>query len=341
MEERGDRVVRAFIDLHLHLDGSLSLDNIKKLARLQNISLDMSDGELMQRLTVGDNCKDLNEYLEKFDFPLRFLQTKIGISEAVFTLLSEIAADGAIYAEIRFAPAKHTLSGLSQMEAVSAAIDGVKRSKIRSNLILCCMRGGKNDSANTENNIETVRVAGAFLGKGVSAIDLAGAEALYPTAEHEYVFSLAKELGVPFTVHAGEADGADSVLTALNFGASRIGHGVRAIEDIKVISLIVEKNIPLEVCPTSNVNTSLYSSISEHPIKRLMDMGACVTVNTDNMSVSATSVRKELEKLSEAFGFGEDDIRSIMINAARSAFADEITKRELLLEIEKSYGDAK
>jgi adenosine deaminase len=190
----------AKVELHLHLDGSVSPDSAKQLAVLCNQKLG-SDEDTLRKLSVGKNCRDLNEYLEKFAFPCSLLQSAECIELAVKNLLCELTDLGVLYSEIRFAPQKHTENGLSQEEAVKAAIDGVNKSSAHASLILCCMRGDSNE----EENLETVRVAQKYLGKGVVAIDLAGAEALYPTANFEYVFSLAKELSVPFTVHAGEA----------------------------------------------------------------------------------------------------------------------------------------
>lgn len=308
--------MNGLIDLHLHLDGSLSLNTVKRLAKMQNIDLDMTDGELIKKLTVDADCRDLNEYLTKFDFPLSLLQTADAISESVYLLQEELKAQGLIYAEIRFAPQLHCRQGLSQDDVVRAAAKGLSRSDFSAALILCCMRGADNRA----KNIETVNTAARYLGKGVCAVDLAGAEGLYPTTDFEDIFALAREKGIPFTIHAGEADGADSVRAAVRFGAHRIGHGVRACEDAELMRELAEKGITLELCPTSNLNTCVCQNIREYPIKRLMKAGVRVTVNTDNMTVSGTTVEREMRLLSETFGFDDKTVRRLLQNARDAAF---------------------
>ena len=246
------------VDLHIHLDGALSLDNCKSIAKLQNISLP-SDEEILNMISLSENCRNLEEFLTKFDFPLSLLQTSIGIKNAIKNLLNELEKQGLIYVEIRFAPQLHTKKGLTQEEVVLSAISAIKSEKIKCNLILCCMRNNNN----YEENIQTVSLAKKYLDKGVCAIDLAGAEKLYKTKNFKYVFDYAKELGIPFTIHAGEADGSESVYTAIEYGAKRIGHGVRSIEDSNLVKEIASKNITLEVCPSSNICTSVYKKISD------------------------------------------------------------------------------
>jgi len=323
----------ALFDLHLHLDGSLSLDSVKKLAALQGIDIPDNDETLREMLQVSEGCRDLNEYLEKFAFPCSLMQTAEGISAAVKNLEAELASQGLIYAEIRFAPQLHTLRGMTQREAVDAAVSGMGQSALKSTLILCCMRGKDNHEA----NLETVRAAKDFLGKGVGAIDLAGAEALFPTAEFEDLFVLAKELEIPFTIHAGEADGPESVYKALGFGAKRIGHGVRSLENDALVKYLAAEGITLELCPTSNLNTSMFDSYKAYPLRGLMEAGVKVTVNTDNMTVSNTTVAAELRHLTDALALTEEELHFLVRNAAEAAFADQETKKWLKAEMEKRF----
>lgn len=239
------------IDLHLHLDGSLSVKTVRELARIQGVEVSHDDSVLLKRLQVSESCRDLNEYLEKFSFPCSLLQTRNAIEKAVYNLQEELKAQGLLYAEIRFAPQLHTFQGLTQAAVVEAAVNGLEASNFKANLILCCMRGDDNYL----QNMETVRVAAQYLGKGVCAVDLAGAEALYKTSDFEELFRFAREMGIPFTIHAGEADGPDSVRTAVRFGARRLGHGVRSVEDSALLRCLKETGITLELCPTSNLNT--------------------------------------------------------------------------------------
>ena len=309
-------MAQKLVDLHLHLDGSLSVDIIRKLADVQQILLTESDAELQKKLQVEEGCTSLNEYLTKFDFPLTFLQTKEGIAESVFLLQEELKKEEISYAEIRFAPQLHLQKGLTQDEVVESAVKGLERSDLPAALILCCMRGGDV----REQNMETVRMAGKYLGKGVCALDLAGAEALFPTEDYEREFVLAKELGIPFTIHAGEAAGPESVRRAVSFGAKRIGHGVRAHEDAELMKELAEKGIVLELCPTSNLNTAIFSDIKEYPLRKLMDAGVRVTINTDNRMVSNTTLEKEYILLKETFSLTQMEVETLMKNGVEASF---------------------
>ncbi len=312
------------IDLHLHFDGSLLPRTVLELAREQGIRLPAEEpDELKLFLTAPEDCKSLNEYLEKFDLPLLVLQTKEAVRKGMYTLVSSLKEQGMLYAEIRFAPQLHTRKGLSQEQVVKAAVLGMQEamagSFFKAKLILCCMRGADN----REENLQTVRTAAAFLGRGVAAVDLAGAEALYPTADYEEVFALARELSLPFTIHAGEADGAESVEAAIRMGASRIGHGVRAGEDARLLEELRERRIPLEMCPSSNVQTKAVPSLLEHPILEFLRKGLIVTVNTDNMTVSDTTVEREFGLLREKLGMTREEHRQLLLNAADAAFLTE------------------
>ena len=197
--------------------------------------------------------------------------------------------------------------------------------ELHAGLILCAMRGADNKEA----NLETVRVAAKYLGKGVVALDLAGAEALFPTRDFEDVFALARELEVPFTIHAGEADGPDSIRTALAFGARRIGHGVRALEDAALVKELAEKRIPLECCPTSNLNTKMFPDMAHYPIRALLEAGVRATVNTDNMTVSDTTESKEFAKLEQAIGLTAAEEKQLLLNAVDAIFGGEDEKERL------------
>lgn len=317
------------IDLHLHLDGSLSLASVRDLAQLQNIAVEPDDEKLLNMLQVGPDCRDLNEYLEKFAFPCSLLQKSEAITRSVENLRRELKEQGLLYAEIRFAPQLHTLQGLTQHQVVEAAVKGLKADGVRANLILCCMRG----DGNREENLETVRLTAEFLGKGVCAADLAGAEALFATGMFEDVFALARELGIPYTIHAGEAAGPESVYKALEFGAVRLGHGVRSVEDPALLEHLAREGVTLELCPTSNLNTSIFPCIEAYPLIPLMEAGVRVTLNTDNTTVSGVSLRSEWEKVIAAFHLTPEQIRSLQKNAAEAIFADAATKKWLLEKV--------
>lgn len=301
------------IELHLHLDGSLRPETVWELAKEQNIKLPANTvDEVRDQMQVPEDCRTLEEYLTRFDLPLLVLQTREALERAAFELTEDLAKEGVTYAEIRFAPQLSIKGGMTQEQAVEAAIEGVKRGmeqypSICVGLILCCMRGEDNE----EWNLQTVEAAKKYLGDVVCAVDIAGAESLYPTERFAPVFEKVREYGLPSTIHAGEAAGPESMKTALAFGAKRIGHGVAAVEDPKLVRRLIEEQITLEVCVTSNYQTKVVPSIEAHPIRRLFNAGVRVTVNSDNRTVSNTNVRKELDILRNVFGFKEQEIEKM------------------------------
>ncbi len=323
----------ALIDLHLHLDGSLSLSSARNLAEKQGIELPKDDAELLSRLRVSKDCRDLNGYLERFELPLTLLQTYDALKSATYTLCEELYEAGLIYAEIRFAPQLHCRGALTQRDAVLAVTEGAKESRLQASIILCCMRGADNK----EENMLTATLTKEFLGKGVCALDLAGAEALFANEGFVDVFEYARSLELPFTLHAGEADGAKSVRSAIELGARRIGHGVRSIEDSELMAEIKERGIALELCPTSNLNTCVFASIEEYPIRRFLSEGIMATVNTDNLAVSNTSLAEEYKLLADAFSLTENELLTLALNSAKAAFLPENEKNELTNNVKKRF----
>lgn len=317
------------VDLHLHLDGSLSPKIIIEIAKEENIDLPTYDEkELLSYLQVPTTCTSLNEYLTKFDLPNLVLQSKNGLYKATLDLLKREASDGLKYVEIRMAPQLSTQKGLKQKEVVETLIkainDGQKNYGIKSNLILCLMRFNNNQ----KENIETINVAKEFLNKGVVAIDLAGAEALFPNEMFYEQFEYAKELNIPFTIHAGEASDASSVVTALSMGAKRIGHGIHSIDDQKVIDYLKKHNIPLEICPKSNLDTKAITKFEELPVKELLKQGVKVTINTDDMTVSNTNLENEFNILKD-IGLNDDELEQIAFNSIDASFLNDDEKNQL------------
>ena len=311
------------VELHLHLDGSIRPSTISEIL---NINLE----EAKKLSTIETKCASLKEYLTKFDIPLKIMQTKENLERVAFELAQDLQKDDVIYAEIRFAPNKHLKSGLTLDEVVTAILKGLSQVPIKTNLILCMMRG---DSY--EQNLKVIKLAKKYLNHGVVAIDLAGSEASYPVNLYQELFEIAQKENIPFTIHAGEADGPLSVINAINLGAKRIGHGVRAIESEKSLKLIKEKNITLEVCPKSNLDTNMYEKLSNHPIKKLYDMGLLVTINTDNRTVSNTNLTKSYQDLQEVFSFTKQDFLKMNENALQSAFLNQAEIEELLTLLHK------
>lgn len=349
------------IDLHLHLDGSLPPALLFKLAKAEGVVLPgRTEEELTPFLTAPKDCQSLNEYLEKFSLPVSCMQSSFTLKEAAKGLAHALAGQGLIYAEIRFAPQLHQQKGLTQKQAVEAVLGGLDQAKeegslLKTNLILCCMRGADNGEANRE----TVRLAAEFLeakasgiakiskasggfgtedgsgafGAKVCAVDLAGAEALFPTEGFAELFSLTRRLGVPFTIHAGEAAGAESIEAALRFGAKRLGHGVRVMENPKLMAEIIERKIPLELCMTSNLQTKALPKDEPYPLLDLLRRGAMVTVNTDNMTVSGTTIAREFAAL-RAMGMTAREEKTLLLHSAEAAFLSASEKEKLREEIE-------
>ena len=317
---------KGLLDLHLHLDGSISVKMAKALAHLQGLSLPVKDEhELKTRLRCPKDCQNLDQYLACFALPLSLLQTPEAIAYSVHALLEELAQEGLLYAEIRFAPQLHCEKGLTQEEAVEAALSGLRRSKLPANLILCAMRA----KANERENEETLRLTGKWLGQGVVALDLAGSEAQFPTRDFAPLFARARAEHIPFVIHAGEADGAQSIRAALEFGAKRIGHGVRCLEDRALVEQLRQKQIPLTLCPTSNLNTRVFDRLEQFPLLQLLDAGVVVTINTDNRSVSDTTVRRELQLVCDAFHLSATNVHLLLQNAVTAAFVQESVKRKI------------
>lgn len=313
------------IDLHLHLDGSLRPATVWELAQEQGIALPVaSKEELVSFLQVPEDCQSLNEYLERFDLPLLVLQKAEALERVTYELIEDLAKQGLDYAEIRFAPQLSTKDGMTQAEVVEAAIRGLNRAlaaypSIKAGLILCFMRGAENQ----KENEETLEAAKQYYKKGVVAVDLAGAEALFKTANYEEIFKKVREAGLAYTIHAGEADGPESVKKALEFGTKRLGHGVRAIEDEELIQKIIAEKVTMEVCPISNLHTKLAKDVHDHPVRRLFDMGVRVTINTDNMTVSNTTLDREYGFLKEYYGFTDAEIEQMNQYAKEAAFCYE------------------
>lgn len=306
------------VELHLHLDGSVEPSTIAKLSG-------HTIEETIPELIAKDKCENLSEYLTKFDTPISFMQTKENLKLISKELVNYFERENVIYAEVRFAPMFHTKEGLTYEEVVESVIEGLKSDTVKTNLILCMMRGFPK-----EDNIHTIEVAKKYLGKGVCAIDLAGAEDKFPLKDYETLFDIVKENNIPFTIHAGENGDFNEIELALKIGTKRIGHGIHAIESINTQNLIKENGVLLEVCPTSNVQTNAIDTYENHPLKQLYENNIKVCINTDNKTVSNISLTEEYIKLYNTFNFKIEDFHKMNENAINNAFLTENEKIELL-----------
>ncbi|WP_338432259.1 adenosine deaminase [Clostridium tyrobutyricum] len=317
-------------DLHCHLDGSIRPQTMIDISRKDNISLpSYSISELEKYVKVSGKCDSLKDYLNKFDIPIKIMQSYDNIYRITSELLEDAARQNICYMEIRFAPFNHLQKGLSLKDVINASIDAIKDGRkkygIASNLILCAMR-----HESPEMSKDLVNTVKDFIGLGVSAIDLAGNEADFPPEIHREAFDMAKYYGLHRTVHAGETGNPANIIKSIELlNAERIGHGVFAFKDSHVVEYLKRNNIPLEVCITSNVNTSAVNSYKEHPVKSYMDNGIIITVNTDNTTVSNTSIVDEFKYLVKYQNFTLNDIKKVIKNSIDYSFADKKDKDSL------------
>jgi adenosine deaminase len=319
--------------LHDHLDGGLRPRTVIELAQEFGYNdLPTTDVEdLATWFNRGAKRNDLVLYLETFAHTVGVMQDRDAIERVAFECAEDLAADNVVYAEVRFAPELSTEKGLTLDEVMEAVLDGFARGSEGTDLTIYSIVSAMRTAA---RSLEIAELAVRFRDRGVVGFDIAGAEAGYPPSRHLDAFQHVMRENFHSTIHAGEAFGLPSIWEAVQFcGAERLGHGVRIVDDIQIGSslgseqlgrlatYVRDRRIPLELCPTSNVNTGVVGSIAEHPIGMLRRLRFRVTVNTDNRLMSNTSMTKEMQKLHEAFDWGLDDLEWLTVNAMKSAFA--------------------
>lgn len=318
------------IELHCHLDGSLRAETIIDIAKKEGIDIPSFDrDEIKGLITAPLECTSLNDYLKAFAIPNLVMQSKESLRRITFELFEDAAKENVKYMEVRFAPVLHRVKGLEIEEIIQSVIDGIKDAEqkydIKGNVILCCMRHMSADKA-----IEVIEKGKEFLGKGVVAVDLAGGEEEGFCRKFVEPIALARRYGYRVTIHAGETGIGKNVLEAIELlGAERIGHGVFIKDCPEAYKIVKEKNIPLEMCLTSNIQTKAVNSFKEHPIYDFHKDGIKVTVNTDNRTVSDTNMTKEFEIMSKEFSITYEDYKQIYHNSIEASFADSETKERL------------
>jgi len=317
--------------LHDHLDGGLRPSTVIELAAEQGYKLPTTDPDaLAAHFVAGGRRNDLVSYLEGFAHTVAVLQTREALERAAYECAHDLADDGVVYAEVRFAPELHLERGLQLDDVVSAALEGFRRGSADRGITVYVLLSAMRTAA---RSLEIAELAVRWRDAGVVGFDIAGAEKGYPPTRHLDAFHLVQRENFHATIHAGEAFGLPSIWEALQWcGAERLGHGVRIVDDITVdddgnvrlgrlASYVRDRRVPLEMCPTSNVHTGAAPSIEEHPIGLLRRLRFRVTVNTDNRLMSATSMTNEFSELVRAFGYDWDDLEWLTINAMKSAFA--------------------
>ena len=316
--------------LHDHLDGGLRPGTVLELAADVGHDLPAQDAESLGRwFAEAADSGSLVRYLETFDHTVAVMQTEAAISRVARECVEDLAADGVVYAEVRYAPEQHLEGGLTLDQVVGAVQRGFEEGMAVTGLVVRQILTAMRHAARSR---EIAELAVAWRDRGVAGFDIAGAEAGYPPTRHLSAFEYLQRENSHFTIHAGEAFGLPSIWEAIQWcGADRLGHGVRIVDDITVhpdgsvtlgplAAYIRDKRIPLEMCPFSNVQTGAAPSIAEHPIGLLTRLRFRVTVNTDNRLMSGTSMTHEMAALVEAFGFTLADLRWVTINAMKSAF---------------------
>ncbi len=344
--------------LHDHLDGGVRPATVIELAAEYGYhGLPTTDvDELKHWFNRGAKRNDLVLYLETFAHTVAVMQHKDAIERVAFECAQDLAADGVVYAEVRMAPELCTEAGLTLDEVMQAILDGFARGAAGTGLTIYALATAMRTAA---RSLEIAELAVRWRDAGVVGFDIAGAEAGYPPTRHLDAFQYVMRENFHATIHAGEAFGLPSIWEAVQWcGAERLGHGVRIVDDItgpagseqlgRLASYIRDTRIPLELCPTSNVNTGVVGSIAEHPIDMLKRLRFRVTLNTDNRLMSDTSMSKEMVQLHESVGWTLDDFEWVTINTVKSAFASfperlriingVIKPRYALLRAETAFG---
>ena len=322
------------VALHEHLDGSLRPRTILELAdRIGYADLPSREEKpLADWFAAGAARGSLPQYLEGFRHTIALLQTSESLERVAYEYAEDLAKDGVVYGEVRFAPHFHTAGGLGVDAVMAAVLKGLARGKedfgVEIGLIVCAMR-----NLSSMLSLQMAELAVAWRSKGCVGFDLAGEEAGHPARHHLDAFQLVKRMNFSITIHAGESFGPESIWQALQYcGAHRIGHGTRLVEDMviyedKVISLgplaqyVLDHRIPIEVCLSSNVDTGATESLAKHPFPHYMRKGFRVTLNTDNRLMSRTTMTDEMMLAVEHFGCSLADLEKLAINGMKSAFA--------------------
>jgi adenosine deaminase len=318
--------------LHDHLDGGLRPATVIELADETGYrELPAHEpGELAKVLTAGSHRGHLNLYLDAFRHTVAVMQTPEALYRVARECAEDLAADGVVYAEVRFAPELHTERGLSLDEVVAAVLDGLRAGSDKRPIVVYALLTAMRTAA---RSLEIAELAVRYRDRGVVGFDIAGAEAGWPPSRHLDAFQYIHRENFHITIHAGEGFGLPSIWEAVQYcGTERLGHGVRLSEDIEIspegavrlgrlASYVRDRRIPLEMCPSSNVQTGAVESIQSHPLRLLRQLQFRVTVNTDNRLMSQVSLSSEFELLGREFGYGWPDIEWLTINAMKSAFA--------------------
>lgn len=323
-------------ELHQHLDGSLRPQTAVELAAEEGISLSLE--EAIARLVGPTRCHNQAELLTFFELPISLLQTAASLRRATAELIESMADDGLTYAEIRWAPRLHLERGLSVAAVIEAVATGIADAASRLGpgtpfigLIVTAMRSHPPGA-----NVELARTAAAF-GPPVIGFDLAGPEAEYPAPPHTAAFLAAAEGGLALTAHAGEVPGPERIREALALGVRRIAHGVTTADDPDLMALVREREVTLDLCPTSNVQAGIVADLASHPLATLHRAGVSVTLSTDDRTVSATTLTDEMARTAAALALTRAELAAIAVNGFRQAFGPRMVLEPMIRTAESAW----
>lgn len=319
------------VELHLHLDCSLSYEIVQK------IDPSVTEAVYLQEYIAPEKCTNLADFLTRAVKGFALMQTKEQLQLVVHDLFRQMLADNMLYAEIRFAPLQHMEQGLTPHQVVAAVEEAtamaIKQTGIEARIILCTLR-----HYSSAQSRQTVQLVEDFKNTCVAGFDIAADEAGFPIDNHIAAFNYAREKNIFCTAHAGEAKGSDSVWETLQyFGPSRIGHGVRSIEDNKLVQHLQKNKIHLEICPSCNVLINVYDYHKDHPIDDLYKAGVSLSVNTDTRTITNVTLNKKYQRLQDVFGWTVADFYNCNVYALQAAFIEEEIKRKLLNKLQVAY----
>jgi len=319
------------VELHLHLDCSLSYDVVKQLKP------SVTKEEYKKSFIGPTKCTDLAEYIKKSIKACELMRTKEQLRLVTLDLFKQLKKDNVIYVEIRFAPLLHIMKGLTPEEVVeevnNATNEGIETYDIDAGIILCTLR-----HYSEEQSLQTVKLVGKYKGNHVVGFDIAADEAGFPIDNHIKAFQFAKNNGIKCTAHAGEAKGPESVWETLdNFHPLRIGHGVRSAEDDKLLAFLKAKDIHLEVCPTSNIQVNVFDKIEDHTVDKIYNSQVSMSISTDCRTISDTTLTKEYYQMEEIFNWKRQHFKKCNLEAIMHSFATEEIKKKVRSIIENAY----
>lgn len=315
-------------ELHCHLDGSIRPHTLREIARGQGEMVHFNLMELTQKMVVSDDTKDLADYLRPFDFVLQYLQTEVALERAAYDVMEQAYQDGVKYIEIRFAPTLSTKKGLTIAQTINAVVKEIARAEatydIYGNLLVCGMR------TDQEAEVAKVFAESKDVNEKLVGVDLAGPEQVGFVDMYKAAFPMIVDgQKVQLTLHAGECGCADNVLAAIQAGSERIGHGIAAMGNETIEKAMLEKGICIEGCPTSNVQTHALPNHAAYPFQRWLKQGQALCINTDNRTVSDTTLTEEYFQMAHHNDMTKEQLRQCNLNAINHSFANESIKTEV------------